>query len=230
MLIRIGSHILEQGYQKIKDPRFVSPFFPGMNVAFRKSAITEVGKYNEELITGEDRDISLRLLDSNWKVFFEPKAEIVHKSRETAIGVIKQWYGYSKFQAKLAKLHGCHGLIVMFSYDDKHGAYQSKVLCWIRKFPFDSVIYLSPFLFAHLFLASYFISLLTNLSALVQLSFQFLTIFSFAYYFKSDLTWKTLKDKITIGIFRYALNMVIILESFIGGLKCKTFFISDTSA
>ena len=68
MIIQILCNVFEKGYQTRERDAWISPFFAGANVAFRRHALKEVGPYDERCTTGEDRDISLRMADAGWEL------------------------------------------------------------------------------------------------------------------------------------------------------------------
>jgi len=61
-----------------------------VNVACRRSAFEEIGGFREELRAGEDADLTYRLRAAGWEVERRERAVVVHRSRQTVRGFIKQ--------------------------------------------------------------------------------------------------------------------------------------------
>ena len=82
------------GVTKVVNP----PFLFGCNTLFRKSALEEVGLYDERFSTnGEDVDISFRLRGKNYSLVYDPSSVVRHLKRDTISSVLKaDWrWGYS---------------------------------------------------------------------------------------------------------------------------------------
>ena len=79
---------------------------PSANLGYRKALFTELGGFDEAMITAEDIDLNLRaaLRGSTWKM--DDSCVIYNNTRETFQGFIKQafWNGYGRRQ--LAVKHG----------------------------------------------------------------------------------------------------------------------------
>jgi glucosyl-dolichyl phosphate glucuronosyltransferase len=68
-------------------PRSSAEWPFGANVAFRRSALDEVGPFSlalgrtgaASLMSGEDSDMVRRVLEAGWEVWLEPRAAVLHK-------------------------------------------------------------------------------------------------------------------------------------------------------
>ena len=101
----------EWGADPIDDPQFLF----GCNNLFRKSAVLEAGGYDEAMRTnGEDADLSRRLHDRGWKLFYEPAARATHLRHDnirTILDAYWRWLFYSsKWYPKGI------GLVTIFGY------------------------------------------------------------------------------------------------------------------
>ncbi|MFH1678638.1 MAG: glycosyltransferase, partial [Candidatus Omnitrophota bacterium] len=80
-----------------KDPRpsdiggHKAYFFGTCNVAYRASAIKELGAKFWDKPTGEDMDFSFQHRKNGWKFYFAPKAEVDHMHRADLASLRKVW-------------------------------------------------------------------------------------------------------------------------------------------
>ncbi len=99
------SHALDAVYgdiKLVKDPanrngmgyRFYH--FSDANAAIRRTAWDAV-RFPEELKVFEDLGIAKRLLDSGWKIIYEPEAAVFHSHQHTTVGLFKRYFdiGYT---------------------------------------------------------------------------------------------------------------------------------------
>jgi len=74
------------------------PFFPTMNVFYRRGVFEEVGFFDVNMYSGGDADFCWKMqLETNFSVKYVPDALIYHNERPSAKGLFKQrkWYGWS---------------------------------------------------------------------------------------------------------------------------------------
>src|SRR4029077_21028564 len=77
---------------------------PGCNMAFRKSALEEIGGFDERFrVAGDDVDICWRLQESGRSLGFRAGAVVLHRRRDTVWRDLKQQYGYGKAEALLER-------------------------------------------------------------------------------------------------------------------------------
>jgi GT2 family glycosyltransferase len=77
---------------------------PGCNMAFRKSALAEVGGFDPQFrVAGDDVDICWRLLASGQRLGFNPAALVWHCPRPSIRGYWRQQRGYGRAEAKLER-------------------------------------------------------------------------------------------------------------------------------
>jgi O-antigen biosynthesis protein len=77
---------------------------PGCNMAFRKSALEEIGGFDERFrAAGDDVDICWRLQESGRTLGFSAGAVVMHRRRDTVWRYLKQQYGYGKAEALLER-------------------------------------------------------------------------------------------------------------------------------
>jgi glycosyltransferase involved in cell wall biosynthesis len=94
-----------------------SPFFATANVAFRRSAIDEVGGAFWHQPTGEDVDFCLRILERGYRLYFAKSAVVRHMHRVSLASYLKQWYGYGYGHPLLVAEHADQKLEVVLQLD-----------------------------------------------------------------------------------------------------------------
>ena len=100
--------------------RFGTWSFPQTaNAACRRAAFEEVGGFRDEIRAGEDADLSFRLRAAGWEVERREAAKVVHRSRQTVRGFIRQ---------KL--LHGAGGAWLDREYPGSFPARRRPGLIW----------------------------------------------------------------------------------------------------
>lgn len=79
---------------------------PGCNMAFWKSALTEIGGFDPLFMkAGDDVDICWRLQQAGMKIGFSPAAFVWHYRRSTLGAYLKQQRGYGEAEALLVRKH-----------------------------------------------------------------------------------------------------------------------------
>ncbi len=77
---------------------------PGCNMAFRKSALDEMGGFDERFwAAGDDVDICWRLQEAGKTLGFSAGAVVMHRRRDSVRRYLKQQYGYGKAEALLER-------------------------------------------------------------------------------------------------------------------------------
>jgi O-antigen biosynthesis protein len=77
---------------------------PGCNMAFRKSALEEIGGFDEDFrVAGDDVDVCWRLQEAGWKLGFSAGAVVMHRRRDSVRRYLRQQYGYGKAEALLER-------------------------------------------------------------------------------------------------------------------------------
>jgi rhamnosyltransferase len=70
--------------------------FSDVNAAIRRS-VWEGARFPEDLRVFEDLGIAKRILDSGWKIVYEPKSAVYHSHSHTTVGLFKRYFdiGYT---------------------------------------------------------------------------------------------------------------------------------------
>jgi len=86
---RIGS--LQEKYDFLNN----SPFLCTSSAAIRFDALSELGGFDENLVSGEDVDLSRRVLEKGYKLVLEPSARVKHEHPSSWRALVKQqlWFG-----------------------------------------------------------------------------------------------------------------------------------------
>ena len=77
---------------------------PGCNMAFRKSALEEIGGFDPQFRSaGDDVDVCWRLQKKGYTLGFSPSAMVWHHQRNSLVAYWKQQIGYGKAEALLER-------------------------------------------------------------------------------------------------------------------------------
>lgn len=85
--------------------KYVPPYAITMNWASRISVLKELGFFNEELVRGEDSDMSRRIYQAGYKLAYNPDAVVYHQNRKTLAALFYQGYLHGFYGIKLNKIH-----------------------------------------------------------------------------------------------------------------------------
>lgn len=97
-------------------------FLATANIFIRRHVFEAVGSFNDRVISGGDREFSLRAAAGGFKVAYSPRAVVVHEPRLTARGLIRKAYriGYGRGQVEHHGHESARGLPVIWR---RPGAY-----------------------------------------------------------------------------------------------------------
>jgi len=97
----------------VKDPAHRNGFgyrfyhFSDVNAAIRRS-VWQAMPFPEELKVFEDLGIAKLILDSGWKIVYEPGATVLHSHQHTTIGLLKRYFDIG-YTLKLLKIWDAPG-------------------------------------------------------------------------------------------------------------------------
>ena len=84
----------------------VAEHVPGCNMAFRKTALLEIGGFNPIFLrAGDDVDVCWRLQARGWKIGFSPSALVWHHYRASVRAYWRQQVGYGEGETWLMEQH-----------------------------------------------------------------------------------------------------------------------------
>lgn len=77
--------------------------YPSCNLAYRTRVFHEIEGFDPWFMTAEDIDLNLRAVERGYHLAYNPKATIIHRTRSTVVGFLKQafWNGYGRKQLTL---------------------------------------------------------------------------------------------------------------------------------
>jgi len=87
---------------------------PGCNVMYRRSALEEIGGFNESLVTVEDEELDWRLLRKGHRLLFNPLARVYHNRRSTWPGFARQIYRFGIGRGQFFRLYPRFSQLVRF--------------------------------------------------------------------------------------------------------------------
>ncbi len=227
MVIQIYSNLCEEGYFEKRKGTLISPFFSGMNVMFRREVFEQLGGYDLNCCSGEDQDMCIRASKTEWELYYQPKAVVGHKNRETFKGLIKQWFGYGFHHPYIFKKHSPKSLALYLKKKKiKKGTLYNCIL-FKDHFPVQILIFISSFLLMNIFLIASVLTALFgfHIPAIISGS---LTLGLGIYYFRSDLDIKHLWRSLKFISIRYTVNMALFIAGILGGLRLRILYISGT--
>jgi GT2 family glycosyltransferase len=150
----------EWGPRLLRNPKFLY----GCNNIFRRSAVIEVGGYDESMRTnGEDCDLSRRLRERNWQLIYNPAARAVHRRSDTVSSIFDNYWRWWKFGVSaysrgisLRSVVG-HALFVHLRYTFKEAVTRDLEAHRIALLPLDfALLYYLPYRDFRLWLKSRF--------------------------------------------------------------------------
>jgi len=227
MIIQVLANLCDEGYLEKEEDSLISLFFSGANVAFRREVFNQIGLYDTNCHTGEDQDISIRINNTDWELYFQPGAAVEHKCRRTVKAFIKQWYRYGFYHPYLFKKHHSKSLTL---YQRKRKTEKGALYKPIIKkngFPLHAFIYASPFLMMNLlfFLTILTLSLGLNMPAVIL---GVVSLISAVYYFIPDVEVRRPLKTIQFVLLRYMANLALLIGGLWGGMKQKMIYVSAT--
>lgn len=72
---------------------------------FARSAIVDVGGWNESLPANEDYELNVRLRKAGYRVVFEPALWSLYRTRDKFGDVVRQYARYGRWKARVVRLH-----------------------------------------------------------------------------------------------------------------------------
>ncbi len=120
-------------------------FFGTCNVAYRRSAMKEMGAKFWERPTGEDMDLSYQHRQAGWKFYFAPKAKVDHMHRADLKSLRRVWVTYGQAHLPLIdKYVHQRGLEVILQFLKGNPSFTIP-------FPLKGFVYLGNFHLMHIF-------------------------------------------------------------------------------
>jgi hypothetical protein len=72
---------------------------------FKKSALLEVGLYDERFIRAQDWELNYRLRQSGGTIWFDPRLVVTYRPRPTLKALAKQYFEYGRWRHALVRTH-----------------------------------------------------------------------------------------------------------------------------
>lgn len=147
-------------------------FFGTCNVAYRRSAMQEIGARFWEKPTGEDMDLSYQHRKAGGKFYFAPQAKVDHMHRADLTALKKVWVTYGQAHLPLIdKYVKINALEIVLQFLKGNPSFT-------LPFPLRGFVYLGNFHLAHLFGFLFILGLMLG-SFIQSLSW---TLFSFVFF------------------------------------------------
>jgi glycosyltransferase involved in cell wall biosynthesis len=159
-------------------------FFGTCNVAYRRSAMQEIGAKFWERPTGEDMDLSYQHRSRGWKFYFAPQARVDHMHRADLKALRKVWITYGQAHLPLIEKYvRKNGLQIVFQ--------NLKGKALLLPFPCRGFIYLGNFHLLHLAGLLFLIGLVSSftLGGIVTEIFTLAAFLLFLYFAYQYVKW-----------------------------------------
>ena len=72
---------------------------------FRRSALDEVGGFDESLTRNQDYELNVRLRQAGWTVWFDPELEVEYAPRPTLTELWNQYRQYGAWKRRVLRIH-----------------------------------------------------------------------------------------------------------------------------
>ncbi len=204
----------------------IQPFFTAANMAVRKNTFDTIGRFDTDFKTNEDLEFCIRAVKNGFKLYFEPKAIVIHKPPRTLKRILRSWYGYGIYHGPLFRKYN-HGITEIYIYKSwKEGAYPN-FIHFIFKIPFNAVVFINSF---HLMNISFILAVISRMLSYNDFYTMFILLFFLSLFRYLWLRIKTFsRPKIFLYlIINYLLNLSYCFGAFIGGLRSGMFYLEAT--
>lgn len=122
---------------------------PNCNAMYKKSAIQEVGCFDERFLIGQDGDLNYRIGKRGHKFLYIPKAQVLHHRRGTFKSFSVRMFKYGMWMAELFKKHG--------EFVRWYAFLPSVAIIFAVVLLITSIMYFAPILFLFVLMAIYFV-------------------------------------------------------------------------
>jgi cellulose synthase/poly-beta-1,6-N-acetylglucosamine synthase-like glycosyltransferase len=122
---------------------------PNCNAMYKKSAIQEVGCFDERFLIGQDGDLNYRIGKRGHKFLYIPEAQVLHHRRGTFKSFSVRMFKYGMWMAELFKKHG--------EFVRWYAFLPSVAIIFAVVLLISSIIYFAPILFLLVLMAIYFV-------------------------------------------------------------------------
>jgi len=131
-------------------------FFGTCNVAYRKSAMTQIGAKFWERPTGEDMDLSYQHRSRGWNFYFAPEAKVDHMHRADLRSLRKVWVTYGQAHLPLIdKYVEKKGIEIIFQFLKGNPSF-------LFPLPIRGFVYVGNFHLMHLCALFFILSIILN--------------------------------------------------------------------
>lgn len=106
----VAGHTISIGNKKFAELERVKLYYknvdityPSCNLGYKKSLFLKIGGFDPVFVTAEDMDLNFRALDENKSIYYDDRAIVYNRTRDSLISFYKQafWNGYGRKQLTL---------------------------------------------------------------------------------------------------------------------------------
>jgi cellulose synthase/poly-beta-1,6-N-acetylglucosamine synthase-like glycosyltransferase len=225
MMIPILTDYYQAGY--LPKPRYgtLPSFVPNANLAVRRQAIEQIGRYDEACRAGEDADLCLRAARAGWDIFYERRAVVRHEPKHSLLALIGQWWWYGSAGGRVFEKAMSRRCEVYLSPDARPRIHRYVRLLSTNFCPLRVLVFISPFLLFHLgmLLAAALLALGHRWPALALVLA--MAPVALILHRRSSLRALGLRELFLYGTLTWVLNWTCILGSIAGGLRRRMLFV-----
>ncbi len=219
MMIPVLTDYYQAGY--LPKPRYgtLPSFVPNVNLAVRRQAIKQIGRYDEACWAGEDADLCLRAARGEWDIFYERRAVVRHEPKHSLGALIRQWWWYGSAGGRVFEKGMNRRCEVYLSPDARPRIHRYLRLLSTNFCPLRVLVFVSPFLLFHLgtLLAAALLALGHSWPALALALA--MAVVALILHRRSGLRALDLRELILYATVTWVQNWTCILCSIVGGLR-----------
>jgi cellulose synthase/poly-beta-1,6-N-acetylglucosamine synthase-like glycosyltransferase len=229
VIIDITRCSFERGYLPRKKNTIFHPFFATCNAAFRRDALSRAGEFDLKCRTGEDVDMSIRVAQAGYELWYEPSAKVRHLDRHTLGGMLRQWFDYGAGHPYLLRKHVAGPRLEVYRLDVSNRTTDPigvRRLLDVR-FPVPALVVGSVFHLFHLALATCLAAAWLGALTATWVAAA-VALLAGGWYLSLRFDWRRPLRSLALAGLRYAADFAFVLGGLLSGLRQGALFLGVT--
>lgn len=228
MIIQLISETYRRGYLPRSARNSVAPFFACANLAVKKAVYEAIGGFDPDLRTGEDIDLCMRVMASGAELYFEPDVRVHHHNRETVRELLRQWFNYGRYHARLFEKHNPRAVEILLLNPERDARARYTTVYYSERWPARALVFVTPFAVGHAALAGALAAGALQLHV-VAVPLAAIGVASLASYLLEDLRGDDpLGEKLVHAGLRYVVNAALLTGGLVGGAENGYLYVYGT--